>query len=380
MRSALAVLLALFIVGCGESESTREEQAMKEAVPQRLQADGTIRLSPEDRAALGLVVAPAAEGDLPDVALRFGRVRSRPEDEALVVAPFAGQVRSPLTTLGASVAAGDRLVELSPVLAAGERVSLGVQSADIVGQIQATERELETQRAEAARARDLARSEIVSTAKLQAAETAVATTQARLSALRKAQGLQVRGGEGGALTLQAPIDGTVAALETTVGAHVAQGAVLARILRVGPRWIDVDVPPNDPDGEAYEVQVGTDWQPARLLARGTVVDSSGTREDRIEVDAHSELLPGAVVLVRVARGSTRGVVLPETAVVPGVRQGTVYVETSPGVFTPRSVRIAAQLGGHLRLAKGVEPGEQVVTQGVMGLRGETARAELRHVE
>lgn len=379
MRRPLALFLVLFAIGCGESESMREERAMKDAVPQRLQADGTVRLSPEDRAGLGLVVAPAAEGDLPDVALRFGRVRSRPEDEALVIAPFSAQVRAPLTTLGAAVAAGDALVEVAPVLAAGERVSLGVQSADIVGQIQAAERELATQQAEAARARELARSEIVSTAKLQAAETTVATTQARLSALRKAQGLQARGGEGGALTLRAPIEGTVAALDTTVGALVSQGAVLARILRTGPRWVDVDVPPTDPAGEGYEVQVGTDWQPARAITRGTIVDSSGTRNDRVEVDA-SGLLPGEVVAVRVARESTRGIVLPETAVVPGVRRDTVYVETSPGVFTPRPVRLAAQFGGHLRLTKGVEPGEQVVIQGVMGLRGETARAQLRHME
>jgi len=255
-------------------------------------------------------------------------------------------------------------------------VSLGVQSADIVGQIQAAERELVTQQAEVARARELARSEIVSIAKLQATETAVATTQARLAALRKAQGLQVRGGEGGTLTVRAPIEGTVAALDTAVGALVTQGAVLARILRAGPRWVDVDVPPNDPAGEGYEVQVGADWQPARLLTHGTVVDSSGAREDRIEVDAHSGLLPGAVVAVRVARESTRGIVLPETAVVPGVHQNTVYVETSPGVFAPRSVRLAARFGGHLRVADGVDPGEQVVTQGVMGLRGESARAEL----
>jgi hypothetical protein len=73
-------------------------------------------------------------------------------------------------------------------------------------------------------------------------------------------------------------------------------------------------------------------------------------------------------------------VLPESAVVPGVHQDTVYVETSPGVFAARTVRLAARFGHHVRIADGVAPGEQVVTQGVMGLRGETARADLRQVE
>ena len=98
------LLAPLVLVCCGERESEREEKALKEAVPERVQPDGTIRVSDADKAALGLVVEPAQEGDLPDIALRYGRTAVRPGEDVLVVAPMAGRVHTASTVvLGARV-------------------------------------------------------------------------------------------------------------------------------------------------------------------------------------------------------------------------------------------------------------------------------------
>ena len=115
------VVLAL-LAACGKSESAREEQEMKSALPQRMQRDGTIRLSDPDRMALGLEVSPAAEGSMPDIALRYGRVSAAPGDEAQVVSPMVGRIaRAPLVRIGDPVTAGASLTEVRPLLSAGAR-------------------------------------------------------------------------------------------------------------------------------------------------------------------------------------------------------------------------------------------------------------------
>jgi hypothetical protein len=121
---------------------------------------------------------------------------------------------------------------------------------------------------------------------------------------------------------------------------------------------------------------------ARLLVRGRVTERDGTRHDRVIVDSpqSAALRPGSSVSVQVARGTVRGIVVPESALVPGVDADTVFVETSANLFTARPVRVATRYGGKARLASGLAAGERVVTQGAMALQGETVRAQLRPAE
>ncbi|MGZ3460277.1 MAG: hypothetical protein ACXU86_17445, partial [Archangium sp.] len=126
------------------------------------------------------------------------------------------------------------------------------------------------------------------------------------------------------------------------------------------------------------VAAGRDWVPARLVSRGGVVAAEdGARHDRLEVGAAKTvaLLPGAVVAVRLARDDREGILLPESALVPGIGGEVVYVEVSPGVFVPRPVQVAARFGGRVRLASGLSGSEQVVVRGAMALRGEAFRVE-----
>lgn len=381
MRLA-SVLAASLVVGCAENEAEREERALAGAIPQRLQPDGTVKLSEADRTALDLRTDVATEGMLPEAQVRLGRVVVRPSDEALLVAPVTARVGSiSPVALGSDVAAGTALIDVVPVLNAGERVSLNVQGAELAGQLRAAERELTLSEANAARARELSSSTIVSAQALQEAETAVETTKARVEALRRARSLQVTGGTA-KLALEVPIAGVLVSLEAALGAVVHPGDVLARVLRSGSRWIDVSVSPEDPSGTSYEVLSGATWIGARLVARGSVVGPDGARRDRLEVDARaaSNLLPGGTVSVRIALGEGRGVIVPESALVPGVGSDVVYVETEPGLYAPRSVRVAARFGGRARLGGGVPAGTRVVTQGAMSLRGESLRSELRHTE
>lgn len=380
-RIASAVLLTMtaVVAGCGgESEATREAAAMKAATPNRVQADGSIRLTDADRAALGLTVQTAAEGDLPNAALRFGRVVSPPANEAQVVSPVTGRIlRPPRVQLGAIVAAGAPLLEIEPALDVADRISVGTQAAQRQGDIEAAQRELTKAEAEAARARALS-PQVVSTAQLQQAETAVATARARLEGLQGARVAETTA-RTQAVPVTAPIGGAVADLTATVGSLVNRGDVLARIVKAGALWVDLSVPPDDPIGDRYELVTTTGLISAGLLSRGRLTDIGGTRTDRLAVAsaAVSTLSPGASVSVRVGHGATRGVVIPESAIVPGVESDTVFVETTPGLFASRSVRVDARFGGQVRVVSGLKPGDRVVVRGGMALQGELVRAQLR---
>lgn len=351
---------------------------MAAAIPHRLQTDGTIHLKDADRTALGLEVATVAEDELPDSVLRSGRLIARPGEDALVVAPVAGRITEvPAVALGSTVAKGTALLRVAPILGSSD----AIQSAQLDSEMETARSELAAREAETVRARDLAKSEIVSAQQLQQAEAALTAAKSRVEGLRRATSVR-SSGEGDPVTLRAPVAGAVVTLDAPVGRVVQAGDLVARIVRAGPRWVDVRVPPEEQSGTSYEVVSGERAIAARLVARGGVVESDGTRHDRIEIDAveWAALIPGQAVTVRVAQGTGRGIVLPADAVIPGSTTDLVFVETRPGVFSTRAVEVAARLRDRVRIGSGLSPGERVVTRGAMSLRGETLRSELKHTE
>ncbi len=375
------LLLALLLVGCIDDEAEREAEMFAAASVVRTAEDGTIHLSEADRRALALEVAEVVAGDLPDARLRFGLVRARLRDEAVLVSPIAGCIQHlAAAVVGQPVAIGQPIFSIVPILGTAENVAIKVQGADMQGQITALRGELTFREAEAVRARELAGPKIISAAKLQEAETAVQTARARLAALQQARGKNARGQSGDA-EITVPVAGSIASIDVQVGAVVRAGDVLGRVLRAGPRWVEVAVDPGEAPADAYQVEAGGRWVEARRIATGAIVGADGMRRDRLEVTEAAELLyPGAVVSVRVIRGDTAGLILPASAVVASPSGRLVYVEVEPGVFAQRKVQLLAQVGDQARVAGPLASGDRVVSHGVMGLHGETLRSELRHTE
>ena len=173
----------------------------------------------------------------------------------------------------------------------------------------------------------------------------MAAARARLDALRRASTV-ASDVQTQIVNVPAPIAGTIVAINATVGTIVNRGDVLAEMLRPGPVWVDVSVPPQDPPGDRYEVITPAGPMSARLLATGRMTETDATRHDRLLIEHAGAvgLTQGASVSVRVGHGITRGIVLPESAVIPGVDSDTVFVETAPGIFTARAVQVATRFG------------------------------------
>lgn len=370
---ALAVAAAV-CAACGGRDRDDDDRRP----PSRVQG-GAIVLDERSRAALDLVVAAATEADLPEIRIRYGKVVARPGDELLIASPIAGRVAQIAHAIGDHVTTRDEIARISPSLGAAERASLGVQSADITAQVTQAQEDAKLREAEVARASELVRDGIVSQARLQEAEAAVATAHARLQAAR--QGLAAQAGAvGRALPLAAPADGTLAALEVALGEGVEAGRPIARVLRAGPRRIDLSVHATDPAASSYEAQIGDRWFPARLVTRSIAVGDDGNRHDVLELDAGAQPLIGAVVAVRLAAGPARGPVVPESAVLTAAGGDVVYVEKEHGRFEARLVQVAARLGGRARIAAGLKPGDRVVVRGAAALRGEALRSSLGDAE
>ena len=79
------------------------------------------------------------------------------------------------------------------------------------------------------------------------------------------------------------------------------------------------------------------------------------------------LKPGMFLTVRLTRGASDALVVPEQALVP--EQGDVFVYVvNGGSVEKRQVRIGARRVGEVQIVAGLAVGEQVVTEGTQKLR------------
>jgi len=372
MRAAWCLLLAaaLLTAGC-KSSPDDDEQA---PTPQRLDASGHIVLTREERTAIGLRTTVVHKGVLTRSSLRFGKVVGRPQENALVVAPVTGRLAVPKVALGTHVSIGDEIVTLQPLVSAASQASLQAQRRQLLGQVAGAQAEVKARQDDLDRVSRLSASGLSTEAAKAQAKAALTAEQARAKSLQRAASDLARL-TGGRIQLRAPVSGVVASLETDTGALVDQGAVIARIVQPGPRWIDLAVPPGDPVSGAYRVKSMAGSVSAKLLSRGALVEPDGTRRDRLEApqEAAATLPPGAIVAVEV-RHPTHGVLVPTRAV---VRRGTgsvVFVQASEGRYAVRTVQVGGRDAEEVVVSSGLVAGARVVSRGAWALLGVLARA------
>lgn len=365
--SATLLLISSLAVGCLDQRAEEEEEA---PVRQRIDESGRVVLTPTERQALDLDVASAEPGTLNVSALRFGRVTARPQEDVLVVAPVTGRLTAPVAALGASLSEGDAVVVIEPLMDTASRASFESERRQLRGQLEGSEAQVVANQADLDRLTTLVSSGLATDADRAQAEATLLSEQARAESLRRAADA-LRSATGHSLTLQAPTSGVVARLDTDTGSLVQQGAVLARIVQTGPRWIDVVVPPGDPVGSGYRVRGVSGESSARLLNRGSVIQPDGNRSDRLEADpdAATNLPPGLTVPVEILH-ETQGILVPTAAIVRSGRQNLVFVEAEAGHYAPRVVEIGAEEDGRSVVTSGLSAGDRVVTRGAASLRGE----------
>jgi RND family efflux transporter MFP subunit len=173
------------------------------------------------------------------------------------------------------------------------------------------------------------------------------------------------------VTLTAPVSGYVTAKAVVSGQRVDPGTELYTVTDLSEVWIEADFY----EYEAALLKVG---QPARLtlpydpavslngkiaLIYPQVDPESRTVRVRFEVENAGFLLkPGMYVNAELQLQSGEGILVPDNAVLDTGERQLVFVETAPGTFTPRAVRVGVRGDGQALLLDGVAEGDSVVVK------------------
>ncbi|MCB9614397.1 MAG: efflux RND transporter periplasmic adaptor subunit [Sandaracinus sp.] len=230
---------------------------------------------------------------------------------------------------------------------------------------------------------------LVAKRQVERASEGPARTMAEASLEASRERLRLLGFEGDALAeleratsatrqvpVRSPTSGTVLERLATQGAYVPAGAPLYRVGRLDRVWAQLEV--YEPDlarvsvGQTVSLRFpGVD---SVLEGRVAFVDPTvdprrRVAQVRVEVDARgNDLRPGMVGEAEVALGTTASTLdVPASAILYTGRRSVVYVETEPGTYEARTVRVGLRRGrgedARVPVFEGLSAGERVVVNG-----------------
>ena len=199
------------------------------------------------------------------------------------------------------------------------------------------------------------------------------TYQTRLSQLKTPSNRK------GLVVVQAPIAGTVAKREVTLGSSFEEaGGQLMTIVNDAEVWATANVYEKDLDqlnrGQPIRLQVAS--LPGEVFNGQIVqIDPVVTGETRVVPvrakvnNTLKKLKPGmfAELEIMTGRANTATTAIPIGGVVEVKNQSFVYVENGKGRYEPVKVELGEPFGGWVEIKQGLFDGDRIVTQGGMML-------------
>jgi multidrug efflux pump subunit AcrA (membrane-fusion protein) len=173
------------------------------------------------------------------------------------------------------------------------------------------------------------------------------------------------------VTLNSPVSGYVDAKEVFEGQKVEPGMELLSVIDLSRVWIEADLY----EYEASAVKVGQEatltlaFDPSvKLQGKVTFVNpffSPDTRTLKVRFEFPNPkvvLKPQMYADVTLALESSKGVVIPDSAIIDTGLRKVVFVEINKGLFEPREVRIGVRGEGRAEVLSGVDEGEKVAVK------------------
>jgi hypothetical protein len=174
--------------------------------------------------------------------------------------------------------------------------------------------------------------------------------------------------------------GVVAEKRAVMGSVASPQDLLFRIVDLEKTWVVATVPNEElalvRGGLAgvFQTQSGA----GKLEVEASVVEPAVAAETRtarvrfvVKKKGEALPLPGEIGTVVVSLPEAPYVVVPRDAVIDTGEARYVFIELSPGVFEPRTVRTGALLGEQRAIEAGVNKGERVVARGAFVLDSES---------
>lgn len=313
-----------------------------------------------------LAIQPVNVSSTPHKMLVSGQVDANPSRTANILPPLTGRIISLKVELGdtvkkgqllAVVASGDMAQAYSDYEKARDALDLAKKTRDRTHGVEQTG---------AAAVKDI-----------EAAESGV--TQANAEYLRSKTRLEALSGTPGAkagaqqLTIMAPVDGVVTALNVGQGSMVGDPtATMMTITDISTVWVTANVPENQ-IGSVYKGQdadVALSAYPGEILHGKVSSIASVLAPDTRRLPVHisfanttGHLLPNMFANVALDVPQQDQILVPQSALLMNNDSTTVLVEVSPWSFERRKVELGYDEGDLARVVAGLKAGDRVVVKG-----------------
>ncbi len=175
------------------------------------------------------------------------------------------------------------------------------------------------------------------------------------------------------LTIRAPIEGRVTALNYGMGSYINDPlATLLTISNLTTIWVTVNVPENlvGVVEKNQRVTVHLPAYPKQVLhGKISFVNSflePDTRRNKTRIafpNPNGKLQPNMFATVKVAVLQPHLIMIPISSILMNDDTTSVYVETSPWVFKRREVQLGSEDGTDIRVLSGLHAGERIVICG-----------------
>ena len=403
MRTRIPLLFLLLLVACEPGGAHDHPEGAEDKHDDRPTStgdkhdthddheDGVVRLDPAAAEASGVRVEAAALRALLPELRTTGRVAFNENRLAHVGPRSEGRVAEVKADLGAQLKAGQAVAVI-------DSVELGRARAAYLG----ARASLDVAKAALAREEALLTEKITSEAEVLAARAAF--EQARAGASAAAETLRVLGlgaseiasldfgsDTPGRLALRAPFAGTLVERHLQRGEFVSPEDTLFTVADLSSLWIWIDVYERDLSrvhlGDEARVTVdawaGRAWTGTVTYLRDAVDPDSRTVRARIEVEnPDGALRPEMFAAVQLLdphhddADAAMVLAVPETALQRGPEGSVLYVQTAPGTYEQRAVRVGHRSGGYAEVLSGLKPAEKVAVAGSFLLKTEASRESL----
>lgn len=181
------------------------------------------------------------------------------------------------------------------------------------------------------------------------------------------------------VSLRSPINGFVSKVNVNIGKYVQPTDVLFELINPDDIHAALSIFEKDVSKVAIGQKVTISFvdEPEKSFEGEVILVNRNVDEDRMAV-AHchfksqpAQLLPGMFLNARIHVRETEVPVLPEGAVVRYEQKEYVFIESSPGVFEMKMIRIGAQEDGMYEILEGLAQleGRKVVVQNAYSLMG-----------
>jgi membrane fusion protein, multidrug efflux system len=299
-----------------------------------------------------VLVQPATQRVLQATTVGFGTVQSRPADVVSVTAPHAGIINEVYVRPGETVSQGKPVAELAVAAATQEAYRKAKIAADYA-------------KAKLERMRYLWSKRIITRDALDQAEIAYKNAEAALQAEKQI------GAQRPAMTIPAPISGTVTAVSVSEGDRIQQEAKILAMAPSAARAVLLGIEPED-IGKirvGMPVKLAPAFEPSERFA-GKVAGINATIDPKtrlvdviVDLDPNAAAQPiGAYMRGEIILDRVRALAVPREAILYDKNGAYVFVvkgETARRV----TVTTVAEGDGNVAIAGAIKAGDRVVVQG-----------------